>query len=146
MTPSNDPQEPPSATDEDRKRQQRRNHALVLVLPGLAVFGGLTAAVIVAAYRFGEDVVYIGDRTISDFTFLEVTGGAALGVVGAFVGLGAAAISAVAALVMTLVGGAMAVFGVALGAVVVVGVVTGPILLVMVLGVLIKRRFWPDVI
>lgn len=144
MTPSEAPQEPAPADSGDLRKRQRR--MMALMAPVVMAFVVLTAGAVVAAYRFGEDVVFIGERTISDFSVWEVTGGAALGVLGAFVGLGAAAISAVAALVVAIVGSAVAVFGVALGAVVAIGVVTGPLLLIGLLAVIIKRRFWPDVI
>lgn len=129
-----------------RSKSSRSQHNWAVMGPMAAAFVLLTVATVVAAYRFGEGVVYIGDRTISDFNLFEVTGGAALGVLGMAAGLVAAALGAVTALMATIVSVAMGALGIVIGTLVVVGMVTGPILLVAVLGVLIKRRYWPDVI
>jgi len=123
-----------------------RIHQFAIFGPVLAAFGIVTLASAVAAYRFGEGVIHIEGQTFSDLTFFEVTGGAALSVLGAVFALAAAGVGAVGALVMAVIGASVGVFGLAIGAVVVIGVVTGPVLLVTVAAILIKRRFWPDVI
>lgn len=136
---------PGVAETESRERTSNRN-SWTLMGPVAAAFAIVTVAAAIAAYRFGEGVVYIGERTISDLNVFEVTGGAALGVLGAIAGVGAAGVGAIAALVATIVGVSVGVLGLALGTLIVIGVVTGPILLVTMIGVLIKRRYWPDVI
>ncbi|WP_031554435.1 hypothetical protein [Parvularcula oceani] len=123
---------------------QKRHKAPVTV--GAAIFAILTVSLTVAAYRFGEGVVYIDGRTISDFSLFEVTGGAAAGVVGLVIGLGAALVAIAAALIATVLSLGVAALGVGFGLFVTLGVVTGPILLALIIGVLIKRRYWPDVI
>ncbi|MBB4658275.1 hypothetical protein [Parvularcula dongshanensis] len=128
---------------EGEPRSRRMRAALTT---GSVVFGILTVTLIVAAYRFGEGVVYIDGRTISDLSFLEVTGGAAAGAAGVLVGLGAALVGLVAAVLATVLSLALATVGVGFGLFLTLGVVTGPILLAVIIGVLIKRRYWPDVI
>lgn len=110
------------------------------------VFGLLTLSLVIAAYRFGEGVVYIDGRTISDLSLMEVTGGAAAGAVGLVVGLGAALLALAAAVLATGLSLILATLGVGLGIFVTIGVVSGPILLAIIIGVLIKRRYYPDVI
>lgn len=117
-----------------------------LLGPITAAFAIVVSAAVVAAYRFGEGVVYIGDRTISDMNMFEVTGGAAVGVFGALIGLGAAAIGAVATLIAGIVGLLVGTLGMAVGFVIAAGVLTGPVLLVGLAVILVKRRYWPDVI
>lgn len=131
---------PQSASKRDRRRK------VAVFGPALAAFSIATGAAAMAAYRFGEGVIYVGDRTISDLTFFEVTGNAALGVLGAVIALAAAAVGAVGALIATIVGVSVGFLGLVLGAVVAIGVVTGPVLLVTLVAILIKRRYWPDVI
>lgn len=114
--------------------------------PVLAAFAIVTSAAVMAAYRFGEGVIHLQGRTISELTFFEVTGGAAMGILGAVAGLGIAAVGAVGTLAAAMIGASIGIFGLILGSVVAIGVVTGPILLVTVVAILIKRKFWPDVI
>lgn len=119
---------------------------LAIFAPVLAAFTIVTAVAAAAAYRFGDGVIYLQDRTISELTFFEVTGGVAMGVVAAVFGLGAAAIGAVGALVAAIIGASFGLFGLVLGGIVLIGVVTGPVLLITIIAILIKRRYWPDVI
>lgn len=116
----------------------------------LRVFGPVAAALIIltgatvyAAYNHFDGHLYIYDRTISEYNFFEVTGFSAVGVVG---GLGVVVVGLVAALVAAAVGLALAAAGLTIGAVVLVGVTTGPILLCLIIAIMIKRRYWPDVI
>ena len=110
------------------------------------VFALTTACLTVAAYQYGEGHVWIGDRTISDMNVLEVTGASAAGVAGLVVGLGGAAVALIAALVATVLSLAVAVLVGGLGVFFAVGVATGPILLAIIVGMLVKRRYYPDVI
>jgi hypothetical protein len=116
------------------------------VLLGVGVFAGLTAAFTFAAYHFGDGVVFIGERTISDMTFFEVTGASAMGVAGVAVGLTAAGLALAAALIAGLISIVVAVLGLGLGLFVTLGFVMGPVLLAVIVGILVKRRYWPDVI
>lgn len=121
-----------------------------------AIAQGLGAAVgsfLVGTLALSVIVTLTADRTLAeagvvpgDLGMFEMTSGAAYGIA-----------SAVMALVMGLIGmitaGIAALFGLAIGAVgiagavvVGLGVVTGPILLVAGITILIKRRFFPDVI
>ena len=110
------------------------------------VFLTLTIGLTAAAYSFGEGYVWIGDRTISDMNPFEVTGASAAGAAGLVVGLGAVIVALLAALVATALSLAVGLLGAGLGLFVAVGVATGPILLAVVIGILIKRRYYPDVI
>ena len=124
----------------------RRGGALRRIKAVAVVFALTTACLTVAAYQYGDGHVWIGDRTISDMNVLEVTGASAASVTGLVVGLGAAAIALVAALIATVVSLAVAVLVGGLGVFFAIGVATGPILLAIIVGVLIKRRYYPDVI
>lgn len=123
-----------------------KGRVLAIAGPILTVFAILTAGVTIAAYRFGEGVIYLNDRTISDMNMFEVTGGAAVGVLGIIAGLAATIVGAVVALAATILGLSVGALGLALGVVVTVGVLTGPILLIGLIIVLVRRRYWPDVI
>lgn len=133
----------PAVADPNVPERRRRGGGLKA---SGAVFVLLTVSATVLAYRYGEGVVFVGDRTISELGFLEVTGASAAGVAGLAVGLGAAALAIVAALLAAALSVVLAVLGVGLGLFVTLGVVTGPILLAVIVGVLIKRRYYPDVI
>lgn len=128
-----------------RKTPDRLGQAAVFG-PVLAAFAMVTAGAVIMAYRLGDGVIYLQDRTISELTFFEVTSGAALGVLGAVLALGAAAFGAVGALIAAIIATCVGALGLILGSVVVIGVLTGPLLLVAAVGLLIKRHFWPDVI
>ena len=110
------------------------------------VFALTTACLTVAAYQWGEGQVWIGDRTISDMNVLEVTGASAAGAAGLIAGLGAAAIALIAALLATVLSLVVAVLVGGLGVFFALGVATGPILLAVFVGILVKRRYYPDVI
>ena len=123
-----------------------RRKALRRIKAAGVVFALTTACLTVAAYQFGEGQVWIGDRTISDMNVFEVTGASAAGAAGLFAGLGAAVIALIAALAATVLSLGLAVFVGGLGVFFALGVVTGPVLLAVVCGVLVKRRYYPDVI
>ena len=116
-----------------------------LKLAGVA-FALTTACLTVAAYQYGDGHVWIGDRTISDMNLLEVTGASAAGVAGLVAGLGAMVVALIAAVIATVLSLAVAVLVGGLGVFFALGVATGPILLAVFVGVLIKRRYYPDVI
>lgn len=116
------------------------------MLPALGTFAALTGVLVVAAYQFGEGIVFFNDRTISDMNFLEVTGGAALGALGAVVAIVLAAVSAILAVITAAIGVSVGTLGVVVALFVAVGVVTGPVLLIGIVAMMIKRRYWPDVI
>lgn len=116
-----------------------------LKLVGVA-FALTTACLTVAAYQYGEGHVWIGDRTISDMNVLEVTGASAAGVAGIVAGLGAMVVALIAALIATVLSVAVAVLVGGLGIFFALGVATGPILLAIFVGMLVKRRYYPDVI
>lgn len=110
------------------------------------LFALTTACLTVAAYRYGEGHVWIGDRTISDMNVLEVTGASAAGAAGLIAGLGAAVVALLAAVLATVLSVGVAVLVGGFGVFFALGVATGPILLAIFVGVLIKRRYYPDVI
>ncbi len=109
-------------------------------------FVTVTAMAVFAAYRFGEGIIYIDDRTVSQLSLYELTGGAALGIIAAVAGVGVALVGAIATLVTAIIGLSVGALGLAIGAIIVIGVVTGPLLLIGFIAMLIKRRYWPDVI
>lgn len=137
---------PPEVVNSQAEPKKSDKQVWALVGPLAVAFAIVVSAAVAAAYQFGEGVVYINDQTISDMSFFEVTGGTALGILGALVGVVAAAIGAVAALIATIVGISLGAVGLIGTAIVVAGIVTGPILLVTIIAVLIKRHYWPDVI
>ena len=137
---ASDPPVQPSAPPSSRGRWLRVGKATGLTFLLLTV--GLTAA----AYSFGDGHVWIGDRTISDMNPFEVTSASAVGAAGLVVGLGAVIVALLAALVATVLSLALGLLGAGLGLFVTVGVATGPILLAVIIGVLVKRRYYPDVI
>lgn len=137
---------PEASASEDNVASSKKQNAWALMGPLTAAFALVVSAAVIAAYRFGEGVVYIGERTISEMNFIEVTSGTALGVLGALIGVVAAAVGAVLALIAAIIGAVVGATGVILGGLVVIGIVTGPVLLVVMIGMVIKRRYWPDVI
>ena len=133
---------PAAATRTDAPRGRWVRFAKASGLTFLVLTVGLTAA----AYSFGDGYVWIGDRTISDMNPFEVTGASAAGAAGLVVGLGAVIVALLAALVATALSLAVGLLGAGLGLFVAIGVATGPILLAVIVGVLVKRRYYPDVI
>ncbi|WOI54011.1 hypothetical protein [Parvularcula sp. LCG005] len=137
------------ADEQNREKSdvgRRVRRKLTILGPIVTAFSLIVAAAAVIAYRFGEGVIYINDRTISELNALELTSGAAVGIVGAFIGVGAAAVGALVTLVAGVLSVGFGAFGIVVGMIVALGVVTGPILLIGLIGILIKRRYWPDVI
>lgn len=133
---------------DDQAKDASSMKRLILIVFG-AVSAGLavvTAVAAIMAYGLGEGVIYIEEKTISELTFMELTGGTAAGIFGAVFALGMAAFGGIGTLVAAIVGAGFGVFGAIIGLVVAIGVVTGPLLLVAMIAILIKRRFWPDVI
>lgn len=139
MTETDAPVEPAEVAPR-RSRLLRRLKAVGVV------FALSTACLTVAAYQYGDGHVWVGDRTISDMNLLEVTGASAAGVAGIVAGLGAMAVALIAAVIATVLSIAVAVLVGGLGLFFAFGVATGPILLAVFVGVLVKRRFYPDVI
>ena len=123
-----------------------RSRVLARLKVAGVLFAVTTACFTVAAYQYGEGHVWIGDRTISDLNVLEVTGASAAGVAGLIAGLGAAVVAVIAALIATVLSVGIAVLVGGLGIFFALGVATGPILLAIFVGVLVKRRYYPDVI
>lgn len=137
---------PEASASEGTTTSAKKQNAWALMAPVTAAFALVVSAAVIAAYRFGEGVVYIGERTISEMNFIEVTSGTALGVLGALFGVVAAAVGAVLALCAAIIGAVVGAVGVVFGGLVVIGILTGPVLLAVMIGMMIKRRYWPDVI
>ncbi len=116
------------------------------VRPALTAFGLFTIVAAVVAYKFGEGVLYINDRTISDLSLFEVTGGAAVGVLGLFTAIASAALGLVATFAAGLVGIGFGTLGIVAGTIIAIGVVTGPLLLLGLIVWAVKRHYWPDII
>ena len=112
---------------------------------GGLVFVVLTVGIMVAA-SIQPDFIAINGRTAADLNPIELTGASAAGAAGLVVGLGAVIVALLAALIATALSLAVGLLGAGLGLFVAVGIATGPILLAVIVGVLIKRKYYPDVI
>ena len=116
----------------------------------LAKAGGLgflvlTIGIMITASLFA-DAIQVNGHTAADLNPIELTGASAAGAAGLVVGLGAIIVALLAALVATALSLAVGLLGAGLGLFLAVGIATGPILLAVIVGVLIKRRYYPDVI
>ena len=133
----------PAPEDAPRRKASALKATARWSLVGFAV---LTVGLTVAMYQFGDGVVWVGDRTVSDMNPFEVTGAGAAGAAGLVVGVGALIVALVAALIATIASVAVALLGTGVGLFFAMGFALGPIFLAVILGVLIKRRYWPDVV
>ncbi|MEE4208339.1 MAG: hypothetical protein V2I43_03620 [Parvularcula sp.] len=105
-----------------------------------------TVAMAVAIYVTGSDHAGMQHAATSDFALFELTSSAAFSVASAVVSLVVGLIGLVTAAGATVMGLAVGALGVVGAVIVTVGMVSGPVLILFAIGILVKRRFFPDVI
>ncbi|MEM9840601.1 MAG: hypothetical protein AAF830_15790 [Pseudomonadota bacterium] len=105
-----------------------------------------TIGLSVAIYLTGGESVANSPVAVDEMGMFEVTSAAAFGMASAVMSLLMGLIGAVTAAGAAIISLALGALGIAGALVVGAGIVTGPILLGIGLFVLIKRRFYPDVI
>lgn len=127
----------------DQSRGARIAHGLGAAVG--AFFVG-TIGLSVAIYVTGGDSVANSPVAVDEMGMFEVTSAAAFGVASAVMSLLMGLIGAVTATGAAILGLAVGALGIAGAIVIGAGFVTGPILLAIGLYILVKRRFYPDVI
>lgn len=105
-----------------------------------------TLAIAVTIYLTGGEVLADSHAAPADMSIFEVTNAAAFSMASAVVSLVMGLVGMITAAGAAIVGLAVGAIGIAGAVVVGLGVITGPLLLAAAIGVLIKRRFFPDVI
>lgn len=105
-----------------------------------------TLGIAITIYLTGGQALAEGTTPAADMSFFEVTNAAAFSMASAVVSLIMGLVGMITAAGAAIVGLAVGAVGIAGAIVVGLGVVTGPLLLAGAIGVLIKRRFFPDVI
>ncbi|MEO1658356.1 MAG: hypothetical protein AAFR65_11580 [Pseudomonadota bacterium] len=106
----------------------------------------VTLAISVVIYATGGEVYASTEPTIGSFSFLDTTGAAAFGVASGVVSLVFGVFSVLFGTVAAMLSVAFGAFGLIAGFLLALGVFAGPVLLVGAIGVMVKRRFFPDVI
>ncbi|MEM1381618.1 MAG: hypothetical protein AAGH41_13440 [Pseudomonadota bacterium] len=99
-----------------------------------------------AAYQWGDGVVTINDRAISEFQPWEVVGGVIIGILGLLVGLLAGVIGLLIGLGAAILAISLAMLGILSGVFITAGVLLGPFLLLAAVILLMRRRTNPEVI
>ena len=127
----------------DRGRAARIAHGLGAAV-GAFVVG--TVGLSVAIYLTGGKHVTNSPVAVDEMGMFEVTSAAAFGVASAVVSLLMGLIGIVTATGAAIMGLAVGALGIAGAVIVGAGIVTGPVLLAIALFIVIKRRFYPDVI
>ena len=105
-----------------------------------------TLGIAVTIYLTGGETLADGGSSSGAMNLFEVTNAAAFSMASAVVGLVMGLIGMITATGAAIVGLAAGAAGVAGAVVVGLGVITGPLLLATAIGIVIKRRFFPDVI
>lgn len=115
--------------------------------------GAAVGAFIVATFGLSLGIVLMaGDGaampglTVNDMGMVELTGAAAVGVASAVMSLVMGLLGLITAAAATLISLAAGAAGIVGAVIIGVGVLTGPLLLVGMIVVFIKRRFYPDII
>ncbi|NRA30178.1 MAG: hypothetical protein HRU11_07930 [Parvularculaceae bacterium] len=124
-------------------RRARVAHGLGAAV-GAFVVG--TIGLSVAIYVTGGETVAANGFTGDEMGMFEVTSSAAVGMAAAVIQLVMGLIGMITAMGAAIFGLAIGAIGIAGAVIVGAGIVTGPILLLAGLVILIKRRFYPDVI
>ena len=99
-----------------------------------------------SVYQWGDGVITINGREISDLQPWEVVGGVAIGIVGLIVGLLAGAVGIMIGLGAALLAISLALLGVLSGVFITAGVLLGPFLLLAAIILLMRRRTNPDMV
>ncbi|GGY54145.1 hypothetical protein [Parvularcula lutaonensis] len=105
-----------------------------------------TLGLAVTFYITGHAAIGETAVAVEELSFLELTNAAAFGVASTVVSLLMGLVGMVTAAGAAIIGLAVGAVGIAGALVVGLGVITGPLLLAGAIGILIKRRFFPDVI
>ncbi|NNU16738.1 hypothetical protein HK107_10430 [Parvularcula sp. ZS-1/3] len=131
----------------DRSRTERSPARIAHGL-GAAVgaFMVATLGLSIAIYLTGDSSLAEAGLVPSEMGMFEVTSAAAYGIASAVMSLVMGLVGMVTAAGAAIIGLAVGAVGIVGAVVVGLGIITGPLLLVAGIGVLIKRRFFPDVI
>lgn len=130
-------------TGDDGLKRARVAHGLGAAV-GAFLVGTLGLSIVI--YVAGGDTVAASPAAVDEMKLFEVTSAAAFGVASAVVSLMMGLIGVITATGATLLSLALGALGIVGALVIGVGIVTGPILLAIAIGILLKRRFYPDVI
>jgi hypothetical protein len=105
-----------------------------------------TVAMAVGIYVGGGEDLAQRSAGADEFALFELTSSAAFSVASAVMSLIFGLVGFVTAAGAAVIGLAVGALGIAGAVVVTVGMVTGPVLILLAAGLLVKRRFFPDVI
>jgi hypothetical protein len=105
-----------------------------------------TVAMAIGIYLTGGNGTEVASGSQDPLTFFSATNEAAFGVASAVMALVMGLVGLVTAAGTAIVSIALGAFGIVGAVVITAGVVTGPILLVAAVVILVRRRFFPDVI
>ncbi|MEM1409214.1 MAG: hypothetical protein AAGG79_00540 [Pseudomonadota bacterium] len=135
-------------TDQDEQRSGDKNRNPVAYGLGAAAGSFIvgTVALSVAIYLFGMDASDQQAFSGSEMDMFNVTSNAAFGMASAVVGLLMGLLGAVTAVGALVMGIGISFLGLAGAIIVAAGIIAGPILLATGVYVVIKRRYYPDVI
>lgn len=130
-------------TNPPGERRARIAHGLGAAVGAFVV---ATIGLSIAIYLTGGETLASNDFAPHGMSFFEVTGQAAFGIASAVMSLVLGFVGVLTATVATIVSVALGALGIVGAVVVTAGVVTGPILMIGAIAILIKRRYFPDVI
>ncbi|MEM0929013.1 MAG: hypothetical protein AAGI89_06960 [Pseudomonadota bacterium] len=106
----------------------------------------VTFAISVVVYATGSEIYAGAGSALAAPSFLDATSAAAFGVASGVVSLVLGMFGVLFGTVAAMLSVAFGAFGLMAGFVVAAGVFAGPLLLVAAIAVLVKRRYFPDVI
>ncbi|MEM1380143.1 MAG: hypothetical protein AAGH41_05915 [Pseudomonadota bacterium] len=133
--------------NEMKETDDRRRSRIAYGLgAGVGAFVVGTVGLSLAIYLTGGETVAQSAVAVDEMGMFEVTSAAAFGVASVVISLVMGLIGLVTAAGTAVIGLAFGALGIAGAVVIGAGVVTGPILLAAALYIVIKRRFYPDVI
>ncbi|MEM7739783.1 MAG: hypothetical protein AAF225_03165 [Pseudomonadota bacterium] len=112
----------------------------------VGAFVVVTVAISAVVYVMGLDIYAGGEAPLASVSFLDTTSAAAFGVASGIVSLVFGLFGVLIGTVAAMLGVAFGTLGLAAGFLVAAGVFAGPVLLVIAIGLMVKRRYFPDVI
>ncbi|MEO1042278.1 MAG: hypothetical protein AAFX52_08310 [Pseudomonadota bacterium] len=131
-----------SKTDVTEQRSRMAHGAGAAV----GAFVVVTVAISAVVYVMGLEVYAGGDAPLASVSFLDTTSAAAFGVASGVVSLVLGLFGVLIGTVAAMLSVAFGTLGLAAGFLVAAGVFAGPVLLVAAIAVVVKRRYFPDVI